>query len=145
MSAMPLPACDFQTPVNELVLVDDDKLTLEIVSWITSKGPWQSRLFVDHDDALHHMSTSVPRLLVVDFYMPRMTGLDFVQLLHQRVDLSQTRTFLCSAMPPPDPTLQQFDRLGVKILEKQLICDRTEMTRLLDTHLLPPGGMMPRN
>lgn len=121
---------------NELVLVDDDKLTVEIVSWIVGKSPHSARLFVDASEALHYLKSSTPRLLVVDFYMPGMTGLDFIRELHESLDMSQVKVFLCSAVSPPGMSGAQFAAMGVEILEKQLICDRVEMVRLLDTYLI---------
>lgn len=124
-------------PVNELVLVDDDKLTIEIVSWIIRKSNFSSKLFTDTDEAMAYLKVNTPRLLVVDFYMPCMTGLEFLSELHACTNLSQSAVFLCSAVPPPRSSGELFTAMNVEILEKQLICDKVRLSRLLEQHLEP--------
>lgn len=127
--------CEPVSPLNEWVLVDDDLLTVEIVSWIVGKSDHRSRLFVNPDEALHYLKENTPRLLVVDFYMPRITGLDFISELHGNTDLSQTQIFLCSAVSPPKGSEALISSMNVAILEKQLICDRAQLSALLDRYL----------
>lgn len=134
-NTMMAPLAEDTLPLNEMVLIDDDLLTVEIVSWIVSKSDYQSRLFVDPEEAMQYLKQNTPRLLVVDFYMPGMTGLDFISELHSSADLSKTQIFLCSAVSPPRGSDVLIRSLNVDILEKQLICDRAQLTGLLDTYL----------
>ncbi|MGQ7847800.1 response regulator [Granulosicoccus sp. 3-233] len=138
MSAALAASTGTRRPLNELVMVDDDALTVEIVSWIISKGHFQSRLFTQADEALAYLKTSTPRLLIVDYYMPEMTGLDFISELHDNSDLTQTQVYLCSAVRPPQGSGELFEAMNVDLLEKQHICDRLKLTELLDRHLQVP-------
>ena len=135
-STSSLPATAIH-PLNELVLVDDDKLTVEIVSWIVRKTDFTSKLFTDTEVAMAYLKVNTPKLLVVDFYMPRMTGLEFLSELHTCRDLSQSAVFLCSAVPPPQSSSEKFAALNVDILEKQQICDKTLLGMLLEKYLEP--------
>jgi CheY-like chemotaxis protein len=126
---------DIQRSPTEFVFVDDDKLTLEIVSWITRKSTYSARLFMDAGEALAYLKKHPPALLIVDFYMPGLTGLEFIEELRSCVDLSQTATYLCSAVPPQGDVAALFDNLRVGILEKQVVCDRELLSDLLDQHL----------
>lgn len=121
--------------INELVLVDDDKLTVEIVSWIIKKTPHRSTLFTDAQEALAYLKLNTPRLLIVDFYMPQMTGPEFISELHACTDLSQTDVFLCSAVPPPAETHALLQSMNVSTLEKHQICDRVGLGLLLEEKL----------
>lgn len=136
INAVPAVCAQIKCPVNELVLVDDDDLTIDIVSWIIGKGNHQSRLFTEAETALEYLKVNTPRLLIVDFYMPGMTGLDFISSLHDSSDLGQTQVYLCSAVVPPRGTEELFKAMNVGILDKQLICDRSRLTELLDTCLI---------
>ncbi|NND92665.1 MAG: response regulator [Granulosicoccus sp.] len=120
---------------NEFVFVDDDKLTIEIVSWIVRKTEHRSTLFMDAREALAYLKKSPPRLLIVDYYMPGMTGLEFLNELNDATDLSHTRVFLCSAVNPSRANNTQFAAMNVGIIEKQLVCDKVRLINLLDEHL----------
>ncbi len=130
-------------PLNELVLVDDDKLTVEIVSWIVRKTSFTSKLFTDTREAMAYLKVNTPKLLVVDFYMPCMTGLEFLSELHACTDLSQSAVFLCSAVPPPKSSGQMFAAMNVDILEKQQICDKKHLGLLLEQYLEPSAALDP--
>ena len=139
-SPAPMSAAVIQ-PLNELVLLDDDKLTVEIVSWILRKTSFTSKLFTDTEEALAYLKVNTPRLLVVDFYMPCMTGLEFISELHACTDLSQSAVFLCSAIPPPKSSSEKFAAMNVDILEKQQICDKTQLDLLLEKYLEPSAAL----
>lgn len=126
---------ELMCPNNELVMVDDDALTVEIVSWILSKGQHRSCLFTQADKALEYLKSQTPRLLIVDYYMPEMTGLEFISELHGSTDLSKTQVYLCSAVRPPNGTGELFENMNVALLEKQHLCDRQKLTEMLDTYL----------
>ena len=124
-------------PLNEFVLLDDDKLTVEIVSWILRKTSFASTLFTDTEAAMAYLKVNTPKLLVVDLYMPCMTGLEFLSELHECTDLSQSTVFLCSAVPPPKSSTEKFAAMSVNILEKQQICDKARLAQLLEKYLEP--------
>ncbi len=124
-------------PLNELVLVDDDKLTVEIVSWIVRKTGFSSKLFTDTEQAMAYLKSNTPKLLVVDFYMPCMSGLEFLIELNSCTDLSQSAVFLCSAVPPSKSSGVEFAAMSIEILDKQQICDKTLLGTLLEKYLEP--------
>ncbi len=128
-------------PINELVLLDDDKLTVEIVAWILRKTSFASSLFTDTEEAMVYLKNNTPKLLVVDYYMPCMTGLEFLSELHACTDLSQSTVFLCSAVPPPKSSTEMFAAMSVDILEKQQICDKTLLGLLLEKYLEPCAAL----
>lgn len=140
-SSAPVPACAFGQPRNELVLLDDDKLTVEIVSWILRKTSFASTLFTDTEVAMAYLKLNTPKLLIVDFYMPCMTGLEFLSELHECADLSESTVFLCSAVPPPKSATEKFAAMSVGILEKQQICDKTLLAQLLEKYLEPCAAL----
>lgn len=117
----------------DLVVVDDDSLTLEIVSWICRGTTTRFRLFEDSEAALEHLSDSMPATLIVDYYMPEQNGLEFLQQLDTRCELGTTDIYLCSAITPTQSQRDQLELLGTSILDKSVICDRQALLALIES------------
>jgi len=122
-------------PVPELVLVDDDSLTLEIVTWNMRKAGCAAQLFSDPEKALLHLEQSVPQLLIVDYYMPRMTGIEFLERAGQVCPLKNSTIFLCSAVTQKELPSELVAILNVQQLDKNFVCDRDLLNTLLLNHL----------
>lgn len=120
---------------NIFALVDDDQLTHDIVSWILKKTSYESRLFLDASLALENMVERQPRLLLVDFYMPSMTGVEFVRSLQARVSLENTEIMLCSAVAPRAVDKRILAALNITYVDKQVICSKDQLIELLDQSL----------
>lgn len=115
----------------DIVVVDDDSLTLEIISWILKGTQISYRLFVDPEVALEYLSRSTPSVLIVDYYMPAFNGIEFLQRLRDKSDHVPDSVFLCSAVRPPPQQLAQLDELGAEVLDKECICDRSALLGLV--------------
>ena len=118
---------------SDLVVVDDDSLTLEIVSWICRGTTTHVRLFVDPESAMEYLSHGLPSILIVDYYMPQQNGLEFLDQLGGRFDLGTSAVFLCSAVRPPEAQIDQLEALGASVLDKSVICDKQALFALLDS------------
>lgn len=127
-----LATADVEDAVDVVVL-DDDKLTLEIVSWILKPTTVSYKLFEDYHLAQSYLFESVPKLLIVDFYMPTGNGVDFIRELQSQSDLSRTTIFLCSAITPQLADEQTLQSLGASLLEKQVICDKTKLLNIIES------------
>ena len=119
---------------NEFILVDDDRLTREIAAWMARKSGYPARFFADAEMALDHLEHSLPGLLMVDFYMPEMTGVDFLRVLQERVELVQTAVYLCSAGKLPARYRDILADVAVGLLDKQEICEVARLRPLLERH-----------
>lgn len=117
----------------DVVVLDDDKLTLEIVSWILKPTAISYKLFSDYYLAQSYLFESVPKLLIVDFYMPLGNGVDFLRELQSQSDLSHTTIYLCSAITPKLADEQTILSLGASLLEKQVICDKIKFLNILES------------
>lgn len=119
----------------DFLLVDDDDLILEIVGRHVRKSLNSYRMFLDSDEAMEYLirPCSVPRVLVVDFYMPKISGIDFFRTLQSRVDLSDCDVYLCSGIAPTQMQLAQLLELGVGLLEKSAISDSRKLLALLNS------------
>lgn len=117
----------------DIVVIDDDDLTLEIVAWILRRTAITHRLFFDPADAMKLLCDCIPRILVIDYYMPQINGIDFIRQLGSEVSLTDCSLHLCSAIEPVGSQLLQLRDLGVNILDKATICDRRALTAFIES------------
>ncbi len=115
----------------DVVIIDDDDLTLEIVAWTLRDSQITHRLFTEPSGAVSCLRESVPRILIVDYYMPQINGIDFIGNLASDVDLAHSSVYLCSAVHPSSEQLAKLDGLGVSLLDKSIICDREMLLALV--------------
>lgn len=118
----------------DIVIVDDDKLTLEIASWILKDSNASHKLFSDHQWAMHYLKTATPQILIVDYYMPEVNGLEFFAKLEHQSDLTDTRLYLCSAILPESADLSITEALEIGLLDKSVICGKKTLYALIDEH-----------
>ncbi|MFK7994926.1 MAG: response regulator [Granulosicoccus sp.] len=117
----------------DVVVVDDDQLTLEIVAWIFRDTQSRHQLFSDPDAAMVHLRERLPRILIVDYYMPMQNGIDFLSQLHATVDMRNCSVYLCSAVTPQKNQLDQIKALGARIMDKTLMCSRASLLDLVES------------
>lgn len=120
----------------DLVVVDDDSLTLEIVAWICRGTNTRVKLFDDPQDALEHLRVDVPAILIADYYMPRHNGLEFLQHVVEHCELCTTDIYLCSAITPTQIQRDQLKKLGASYLDKAVICDKTALLSLINSNAM---------
>ena len=104
------------------VLVVDDSATIRrIVRRTLSQAGYEVAVAVDGRDALEVAQQQVFDLILVDFVMPHMNGLRFVQAMRQVSNLEHVPVVLMSA---------KADRIGRYLLRESLI-DREDLDRIL--------------
>lgn len=130
-SASALSTEEFVDTVD-VVIVDDDKTTLEIVSWILRDTDVRFKLFSDYNLARAYLKTTVPKLLIVDFYMPVINGIEFIRQSQEQTDLSNTAIYLCSSITPRLADEKTMHTLGASLLEKQIVCDKPKFLSMID-------------
>ncbi|MFK7860008.1 MAG: two-component system response regulator [Granulosicoccus sp.] len=116
----------------DIVVIDDDQLTLEIVSWIFRGSQASHRLFDDPDIAMTYLCESIPRILIVDYYMPTQNGIEFLTQLKTVADLEECSVYLCSAVEPRTAQLEQVKALRAQVLDKSKLCDRSVLLGLVE-------------
>jgi DNA-binding response OmpR family regulator len=84
--------------MSQRILVVDDSATIRRVAQRTLReAGYEVILAVDGRDALEKMQSVVPDLALVDFVMPHMNGLRFVQAMRQIANLAAVPIVLMSA------------------------------------------------
>lgn len=116
----------------DLVIVDDDELTLESVLRQFTDESDRLRCFADEQLALEYLKGHEPRVLIVDQRMPSVNGIDFVRELRHCGALTGARVYLASAVDPDDGLRRAARSLDASWLPKDVFRDREALHRLLD-------------
>ena len=116
----------------DLVVVDDDSLTLEIVALNLRKTSICHELFQDPGQAMQYLITTMPGILIVDFYMPTINGVEFLDALCEKRELDECRVYLCSAIPPQRKYLEKLRTLGATVLLKDQLFDKAGLLKIID-------------
>ncbi|MFK8080158.1 MAG: response regulator [Granulosicoccus sp.] len=130
---------DSDLPVD-IVVVDDDQLTLEMVSWIFRDTPSTHRLFSDPECALASLCESMPGVLIVDYYMPTQNGIDFISRLSAMTDTKACSIYLCSALDLQKDQRAQLESMGANVLDKAEICNRSVLRGLVESSQCVTGN-----
>ena len=112
----------------DLVLVDDDEVTLELTKHVLREADCNVTCFVDERAALEHLRAHTPDVLIVDHRMPRMDGLEMLRTLRGSLP---RRVYLCSGATPPDDIVAGAVSCGAELLDKDVLGDRDRLVQLL--------------
>jgi CheY-like chemotaxis protein len=67
--------------VHTILIVDDEAHILQVLSLKLRNCGYSIETAVDGEDALHHVKTNPPDLVITDVQMPYMNGLEFAEAL----------------------------------------------------------------
>lgn len=108
----------------EVVAVDDDELSLELIRRYLRKTPHNVTTFLNAEIALEHLKIHSPSFLIVDQRMPKMDGLELLEFLRSAGRLTGVKTFLCSSTEIPEAVQNMAENLGVVSLIKDTLSHR---------------------
>ena len=81
-STEPGPGGEHAAERAEVVIIDDNQINLKLLEFLLAKdGRCRPRSFLDPRDGLAHCLAEPPDLLIVDYMMPELNGLDVIQQL----------------------------------------------------------------
>jgi CheY-like chemotaxis protein len=88
-------------PVKSILLVEDDESIGEVlVQAITQETSYIVTLARNGQDALKSVEQIKPQLLILDYQLPRMNGLELYDRLHDMQELQDVPTIMISARLP---------------------------------------------
>ena len=106
------------SPQRHVLIVDDDRHILRAVSIRLRGAGYRVSTATDGALGLERASIEIPDVMVVDLSMPRMTGLELIAELRQRMPQVNHPIVLLSASVS-DRSRRELGRLGVSdVLEK---------------------------
>lgn len=71
--------------MKQLVYIDDEEMLCRVVSRILVRVEVETLTFLDPREALAHINAHPPALVICDYRMPQMTGLELFEQLEVQV------------------------------------------------------------
>lgn len=124
----------------DVVLVDDDGLTRELVVRRLKRTALRVQCFDSGESALQYFHEHATHVLLLDYRMPRQSGLEFLRELARMRHSPVDRTFLCSAAPPPAEAIAEARSLGASILPKSVYRDADQLVEICSAPAIVPSS-----
>ena len=121
-----------------ILLVDDEKDILELFSEYLSSNGFNTISFQNPIDALEYFYQNISNcyLVIADYKMPQMSGLDFIKKIREKDNDCKIKTIIISAFIKDNiPYDKSYIKTVDKILEKPVYLDRLkqEIQELIST------------
>jgi CheY-like chemotaxis protein len=87
-------------PVSILFVEDEPGISSVFAMLLELEG-YRVTVASDGLDGLEHLRRETPDLVITDYMMPRMNGMDMIRQIRAEPDHSQIPILLISAAPPP--------------------------------------------
>ena len=125
-----------------VLVVDDDLRTLKLMTIVLGKAGYRVATASDGLQGLECLRTEQPDIVVGDFLMPRMDGLEFCRRVRGLPALGGIPLVMSTALGSDDIYQQALgagvDAVLLKPFERQALLD--ELARLLDASRADPAG-----
>jgi CheY-like chemotaxis protein len=109
------PVVNTQSSTKTVLLVEDDTAISELlVQIITQETPYQVFAVPDGPQALHLVKNIKPDLLLLDYWLPTIHGIELYDRLSAEKGLERLPTILLSVNPP----LQEIKKRKIAYLKK---------------------------
>ena len=93
-----LPAQTIQTPVKTILIVEDDPSIGDMfMQTLVEEHVYNPVLVISGAEALEFVKEITPDLLLLDYHLPNMNGLELYDQLHAMESLSHTPAILITA------------------------------------------------
>jgi DNA-binding response OmpR family regulator len=117
-TSVPSPEAATQIPDKVIFVVDDDEqIGLLLTQLIHQETPHHAWHHTTASQTLQAISTQTPHLLILDYDLPYMNGLELHDRLHALERLRTVPTLLISAIKPP---MEEVRKRAITFLAKPL-------------------------
>jgi signal transduction histidine kinase/CheY-like chemotaxis protein len=91
------PDTDIDSGDPLIFVVDDEPVNCELVSSLLSRQGYRFETFVDGLSVLARLNEKIPDLILLDFMMPRMTGVEVCQTIRKQYDSYELPVMMLTA------------------------------------------------
>ena len=119
---------------KQLVVIDDEAAVCGIVRRNLQATGWQVECFENELEALEHLASHQPDVLLVDIRMPRIDGDQVLEELAAANRLFRhTRVLVSSSVPPPSAIWRKFERFAARFILKDVVVSKTDLLALISS------------
>jgi CheY-like chemotaxis protein len=83
--------------LHRILIAEDNEVTSSVLKFNLERGGFAVRVARDGQEALDFLAEESVNLIITDYQMPRLNGLELIQRLRQAQPPDPTPIFLCSA------------------------------------------------
>lgn len=120
-------------PLCDLVVVDDDDLSLRLVDRSLRHTTLQYNCFERPQDALVFLQTRQTRILIVDYRMPSINGLELIEKLKGYPSMPAAKVFLASTVTLPKQVQTSAQHLDIHFLVKDRFAEAGFLEELVSS------------
>ena len=121
-----------------VLIVDDEPAMRKLLAWSCHQAGFQTTLVEDGLEALAHASSAAYHLIITDYKMPRMNGVEFCRQLRSYEGHKDTPIIMCSSALTELDTEALLQEVGlITFLQKPI--DATGLTELFRASARPPA------
>jgi len=124
-----------QSPWPSVLVVDDDPAIAELFELLLRREGYSVETAFDGPEALRKMRQQVPRILLLDLMMPKMTGFELLEAMAQDPQLSDVRVFIVTAKQL-SPAESKFLEQRVEAIVRKGDQDMAEILPMLKEHIV---------
>ena len=95
--------------ISKILVVDDDPDIVEILRYNLSLGGYDVKSAINGKEAIKKAKIFIPEIILLDFMMPEMDGIETCTILKEIPSLSNTRIIFLSARNEDYTQLSAFD------------------------------------
>ena len=97
-------SCQDKTIIDKTILVieDDDSIGMLLVEALSQETPYKALLVTDAFQALKAVHQVKPCLVITDYHLPYINGIELYDRLHSTDDLVNTPAIIMSAYLPEE-------------------------------------------
>jgi len=121
-------------PENSLILVVDDvSENLQLISLILEKRGYETTFATSGQQALERVESAKPDLILLDFMMPQMNGLEVCEKIKANPELAEIPIIFLTASHEQQHLIQAFEKGAVDYITKPF--STPELLARVRTHL----------
>ena len=120
-------------PHGEIMVVEDDAVSLKLLSEISTKAGYQVRAASDGELALRSVRAKLPDLILLDIQMPGMNGIEVCRRLKADPETRDLPVIFISAMDETDSKVKALEAGGTDYITKPI--HPPEVLARIHTHL----------
>ena len=122
-------------PAANILIVEDEKLLQDSLSMILKSQGYNVHVAGDGVEAIAFLKTSVPDLILLDYFMPRLSGKEFLENI-DIADYPNTKIIVTSNISD-QPVVDEMLRLGAHKYVLKASLSPTDLLRMVDEALSP--------
>ncbi len=123
-------------PAASILIVEDEQLLQDSLSMILRSQGYNVHVAGDGVEAIAFLKTSVPDLILLDYFMPRLSGKEFLENIDV-ADYPNTKIIVTSNISD-QPIVDEMLRLGAHKYVLKASLSPTDLLRMVDEALTPP-------